>query len=275
MVNMTTVVLSGEGSRGVYQYAVLEYLISKGLEVKKLYGISSGALVSALVSQIDPPAIRSSLSEIKKIGDIFKFNPFFPFGSGFYTTSPLERTFRRLLKHHRLPLSHRKPAVVSYVDYQSGQITYKDISTLEDEDLISAVLSAVSIPGLISPYKAPYVDAGCMEINPVTYAISQGENDIAVIIGRPSSPVTMKPASGLFKGLKIAYRALDLMMHSMCMDDMLSGALAGRGVDIQLFEPLHPLADTLDFTKSKDMYSLGVRGRYRRTDVVKAMKNLS
>jgi len=114
-----------------------------------------------------------------------------------------------------------------------------------------------------------------MEINPVTYALSEGETSIAVIIGRPSSPAAAKEPTGFFKGAKIAYRSLDLMMHSMCMDDMLSGAIGGEGIDIQLFEPIYSLADTLDFTKSGDMYSLGIRGRYKRTDVVKAMKSLT
>jgi len=272
---MTTVVLSGESSRGVWQYAVLRYLISNGLEVKKLYGISSGALVSALVSQINPEAITAELQKITKISDVFKFDYLFPFKTGFYKTSPLERTLRHLLEHHRLPASSRVPGVVSYVDYLQGSLIYKDVNKLADEDLIEAVLSAVSIPGLVIPFKAPYVDAGCMEINPVTYAISQGEKSIAVIIGRPSNPAIAASPTGLFKGAKIAYRALDLMMHSMCMDDMLSGAIGGEGIDIQLFEPIYPLADTLDFTKSGDMYSLGIRGRYKRTDVVKAMKNIS
>ena len=271
---MTAVVLSGEGARGPFQWGALQYLISNGLEVSKLYGISSGGLTTALASQVEPEAVTRTLNGITSIHSLFDFNYLFPFGEGFYKTGPLKLILENLLKTARLPVARRRPGVVSYVDIEKGTLIYKDVNQLTDKEIIEAVLSAVSIPGLIVPYKWPYIDAGTMEINPVTYALSQGETSIAVIIGRPSTPTPYEKPHGLFKGVKIAYKALDLMMHASCMDDMLSGALSGCEADIQLIEPIYPLGDTLDFTKAKDSYSVGIRGRYKRTDVVKAMRNL-
>lgn len=272
---MTTVVMTGDGARGSWQLGVLLYLRSKGLEPKKYVGISSGSLVAALMSQIEPNAAASALQKITHISSVFSFKWDFLFGTGFYSSRPLEKMLRDLFEHHRLPKGRRVPGTVSFVDVEQGTLHYKDVNDLSDEDIITAVLSSISIPGLIAPYRYPYADGGTMEINPVNYALSKGEKSIAVIMGRPMEPVKFEKPTGLFKGLKIGYRALDLMMHSMCVDDLLSGAMAGTGADIQLFEPIKHLAGTLDFSKSRDLFNHGFKGTYKRTDVVKAMRALS
>lgn len=271
---MTTVVLTGDGCRGAWQLGVLMYLRTQGLEASKYVGISSGALVSALMSQIDPFAATSAIQKITSLSSVFSFKWDFFLGDGFYSSSPLQKMFRNLLENHRLPKNLRRPGTVSYVDLEQGTLHYKDVNELSDEDIIEAVMSAVSIPGLISPYKYPLADAGTMEINPVNYALSKGEKSIAVIMGRPIDPVKFERPSGLFKGAKIGYRALDLMMHAMCVDDILSGALAQSDADIQLFEPLFYLTHALDFEKSRDLFDSGMKGRYKRTDVMKAMRSL-
>ncbi len=272
---MTTVVLTGEGAKGAFSFGVVLYLRSKGLEVSKYVGISSGSLVAALMSQIDPDASTHALQKITGISSVFSFKWDFLWSDGFYTTRPIERTFRYLLENHRLPKHKRVAGTVSYVDAESGIIHYRDINELSDEDIVESVMSAISIPGLIAPYKWPFIDAGSMEINPVTYALHKGEKSIAMILGRPVEPHKISKPTGLFKGAKIGLRAVDLMMHSMCVDDILSGALAQNDADIQLFEPINYLGEALDFHKTKEFMEEGFRGRYKRTDVVKAMKALS
>lgn len=272
---MTTVVMTGDGARGSWQMGVLFYLRSKGLEPKKYVGISSGSLVAALMSQIEPNAAASAVQKITHISSVFSFKWNFLFGAGFYSSRPLEKMLRELLEFHRLPKSRRVSGAVSFVDVEQGTLHYKDVNELSDEDIITSVLSSICIPGLIAPYQYPFADGGTMEINPVNYALSKGETSIAVIMGRPIEPAQFEKPKGLFKGLKIGYRALDLMMHSMCVDDLLSGAIARTGADIQLFEPLSYLSGTLEFSYSQELFSLGLKGTYKRTDVVKAMRSLS
>jgi predicted acylesterase/phospholipase RssA len=271
---MTTVVMTGEGAKGAYQIGLVLYLRSKGMEVDKYVGISSGALGSFLFSQIEPSAIFAEAQKIKGISTFFslKWNIFQAYG--ILKTSPIESLIRRLLKKSRLHPNKRTSGVVSYVDSELGTIHYKDINKLSDEDLIEAVLSAVSIPGLIHPYKFPFIDAGVVEINPVTWAVENGVKDIAVIMGRPLLGHHFKKPSGLSKIADMAYRGVDLMMHSMCVDDLLNGSLNSQGASISLYEPKSYLGSALDFKKSQIFLDLGVKGIYNQRDMVMTMKNL-
>ena len=70
---MTTVVMTGDGCRGSWQIGVLLYLRSKGLEPKKYVGISSGSLIAALMSQIEPNAAAMALQKITHLSSVFSF----------------------------------------------------------------------------------------------------------------------------------------------------------------------------------------------------------
>lgn len=272
---MTTVVMTGGGFKNHYTTGCVLYLRSKGLEPNKYVGISGGALNAFLFSQIEPHAISDEAQKIKGLSSVFRFKWDCLWSHGVFSTTPLEKTIRRLLRDSRLPKDKRVPGVVSYVDIYTGVITYKDVNTLADEDIIESVLSAVSIPGLIDPPRYPKIDAGVVEINPVTYAVSKGDKSIAVILDRPMEGSVFIEPKGFLKVAKNGLRAIEIMMHTMCVDDILSGALNNVGADIQLFEPIQDLGGALDASKSQYFLEEGLKGRYKRTDVVKAMRSLA
>jgi predicted acylesterase/phospholipase RssA len=264
---MKTIVLTAGGARGAFSAGVISNLMDKGTyEPDSYFGISSGALVSGLFSQIDSNAIEDTITQIKSRKNLFSFNWGLLWSPGLFTSRPLECILRHLFKTARLKPNDRKPAYLAYTDISKGELIYKNINELKNVDeIIETILHAVSIPGFLKPFKMPYVDAGCLEINPVSYAISLGKKDVTLIFERQIMANTFNGTKGYFQTAQLAMRSLDLMMHRMAVDDLAMGYMYEDGVAVDIIEPKTHLGEALDFDRSAGFYGIGKAGQFTTT----------
>lgn len=149
-------VLSGGGARGVAHIGVIQALEEFGIIPTDISGTSAGSIVGSLYA-----AGHSPKEMFKVVSQVSLFNAVRP------TLAPggLLRMdgLRMLLKTH-LPEEFsglKKPMTVATVELKLGEVCYFDSG-----DLIGAIMSSCSIPGVFSPmpYRgALYVDGGVLD----------------------------------------------------------------------------------------------------------------
>lgn len=269
---MTSLVFTGEGSKFGFQMAAALREESHGREFSEYYGISSGALASFLMSYIERDAIRAVMSQIRGRSDVFSLRWDFLWKDGIFKSDPLERKISYLYDNARRIPAKVKPAYLNVCHFEKGYIETRDISKLSRIDVIQTVVEAITIPGVVSPTYYPYVDAGVLEINPVSYAIQNGSKDVLIIMGRPMMSHEFKRPTGPLGFALMGYRAIDLMMHEMCVDDILGGGLNDEDAAVKLLEPNYYLGGAFDFHRTKDFWDIGEAGSYKITDVVEKMR---
>ncbi|TXH09261.1 MAG: patatin-like phospholipase family protein, partial [Spirochaetes bacterium] len=184
-VRMTSLVFTGEGSKFGFQLGAALKEEANGRVFSEYYGISSGALASFLMSQIDRSAIRKSMLSVRGRSSVFSLRWDFLWADGIFKSDPLEREISYLLNNHRLIPARRRDAFVNVVHFEKGVIEERNLNKMAPVDIIQTVIQATSIPGVVSPKYYPYVDAGVLEINPVNYAVERGSKDILIIMARP------------------------------------------------------------------------------------------
>ena len=268
---MTMIVMTGDGARGNWTLGTMIHLLDGPLKPSGYVGISSGALNAFLLSQIKPDAICDTARKISDRSKLFSFNWNIFSSAGLFTSKPLEKILKNLLKNHRLDTKDRLPGWVSYSDLENGTIHYVDVNTLQSqEEIIEVVLSAVSIPGYVKAVRPPKYDAGVLEINPVSQAIILGAKRIVVVFARPIMANVMQPPSGWFQTAQVAYRSLDLMMHRMATDDLAMSYMYDDLESLEILETPTYLGDALDFKHADIFFEMGLSGDFVRT-VVKSL----
>jgi NTE family protein len=149
-------VLSGGGARGAAHIGVIQALEEFGIKPTRISGTSAGAIVGALYA-----AGVSSQEMFKIVSQVTIFNSVRPSlaPGGLLSMDG----FREMLKKY-LPADFNQlklPLTVAAVELKLGQITYFDSG-----ELIPAIVSSCSIPGVFSPMihrGAPYVDGGILD----------------------------------------------------------------------------------------------------------------
>lgn len=138
--------------------------------------------------------------------------------TGLMNLKPLEKRLA--------PIAQNKiniDAEIAYASSISGQIHWQSIKkgSLAGSHTES-LMRAVTIWGLIS-MRSGFFDAGCMNLAPVTRTIASRRDleRVYVILGRsPYRASSWRPSRGLFGFASALYRAVDLMMHSILMQDL-------------------------------------------------------
>lgn len=153
-------VLSGGGARGVAHIGVIQALEEFGVRPTRISGTSAGSIVGALYANgVSPKEMLRIVSQVSLFSAV---RPTLAPG-GLLRMDGL----RTLLKAH-LPedfAALKKPLTIATVELKLGQIAYFDSG-----ELIGAIMSSCSIPGVFSPmpYRgALYVDGGILDNFPV------------------------------------------------------------------------------------------------------------
>lgn len=255
-------VLTGEGARGGFQAGIIKMLFEDSEVFDRFVGISSGAVMAFLFSQIKPEAIYAMMEETDGIEDVFSFSIWATlFGEGFYKAKPLRRQISYLLKNHRLDEKDRKECEVAFCDMSYGRIIYKEISKLDDGEIEDLVVRAVSIPGIVHPEEVDFCDAGVFEINPFTREMSKEDpaSDITIISGKDlyMPYMNMAKIKGFFKIKDRAMRALDIIMYAATVDDFSNIMRKTEGfkyANVECFSYSGPYIGALEFNKSRWLF---------------------
>jgi len=172
-------VLSGGGARGVAHIGVIQALAEFGVHPTHVSGTSAGSIVGALYANGVPP--KEMLKIVSQVSLFSAVRPTLAPG-GLLRMDGL----RVLLKSH-LPEDFedlKKPLTIATVELKLGQIAYFDSG-----ELIGAIMSSCSIPGVFSPmpYRgALYVDGGILDNFPARPL----HNKCDVLVGSHCNRVT-------------------------------------------------------------------------------------
>lgn len=264
---MDVLCLTGEGAKGLFQFGSALWLQRTGLNPKAYCGISSGALVAFLLSNVERTAAIKAVRDIKKRSDIFSLNWRHLFIGGLYTSKPLEDKITSLLEHSRLDETSRKPCWIAITNLETAQSHYEDVSQLDADRAKMLVLGACSIPGMVVPHKWPIVDAGTQEINPIGFAEKTYPNSVIHLLmaRRLELQHFRLPMNPLMRTPMIASRALEVMMHALCMDNL--DCLAD-GTRLMLYMPTVSLGSALSFDRMRNYLSDGNSGKLSTTLLV-------
>ncbi|MBR0130655.1 MAG: patatin family protein, partial [Firmicutes bacterium] len=193
-------VLEGGGWKGLYTIGVLDLLMEKGINFSTVTGVSAGALsaIGYVSGQIGWSA-RIDLSyrhdrNYCGVGALLKDHGI----TGF------SYLFNELLKRHPLDEARlndpRRRIAVSATNMLTGKIEYFEKGKC---DLFQAVQASASVPYISRPVMidgVPYLDGGCAEKIPYSWARKCGEEKIVIVRTRELE-FRRKPGGSKITGL--------------------------------------------------------------------------
>lgn len=257
---MKTVVLSGGGAKGAYQWGVLEELIiNKNYKIDSIYGTSVGALNALGLSVLGIEGISNIWSNIKKTNDVFSLSwmtlgPIF--GNSMYTHKPL----RKLLNKYMLNKEIKINITVTKVNIETGELVYhrKNKGEFVDSLFIDSVIASTSVPLVSDPINEVWFDGGIREITPLKKSINDGASEIITILCNPLklNPDFKKKSTGLLKGIKKGLRAIDILTHECMVNDLRQCIKKNsddkyRKINLEIYAPSVLVTDTDEFNQPK------------------------
>ena len=273
-------VLEGGGWKGLYTVGVLDCLMQHDINLRSVAGCSAGALsaVGYVSGQIGWGA---------RIDLTYRHDPNYC-GIGAYLRdggiTGFTYLFHDLLK--ALPIDKKRfrdPSrrmAVSATNLLTGKVTYfeKGRCRLSRAIQASATVPYVSRPVVIGGI--PYLDGGCAEKIPLSWAEASGERKIVVVRTRELS---YRREPGMPKIAKLMYRKYPHFLESMAAAnerfnetaDLLEQR-AGRG-EIFLLAPSEPVTVTRfdgDMDKLGNLYWLGYHDAERAVPALRAYLEL-
>jgi len=159
--NEVNLVLSGGAARGIAHLGVLQALKEKGIKVKRVSGVSAGAIVAVLLGAgYEPLEILKLVKEVRWL-NLFKFKP--P-GLGFIGWEKARSFFNELVAAKRLE-ELSLPVNLCAVDLLEGKPLY-----FSEGPLPELLFASCAIPGVFEPVRYRrrlLVDGGLMNNLPV------------------------------------------------------------------------------------------------------------
>lgn len=214
----TAIVMSGGAAKGSIQWGALEELEKRGEAVHDFYGTSVGALNATGMAYLGLSGLSDIWSNLKKNSDILKFNwktlgPIF--GTGIYNTKGLRKIIDKAVTN-RSPIAN---STVCWVDVLSGKIQY---GRSGDEDYATAIEASAAMPFIMCAIDGHKLDGGIREVSPLKKAIQDGADRIIVLLADPlqNDPGNWPLPSRLFRGLKMIFRAVQIMNHEVSLNDI-------------------------------------------------------
>ena len=265
----TAFVFSGEGARGAYQAGILRALAKQGIEADAVYGTSSGALNATGYSYLGTERLAEVWLGIHDVSQIFKGNGIAAlWRTGAYNAMPLHKMVSNIVGKN----DPWCPVTVTRVNLLNGGLDYAVDGEMAPDEFVDAVVASASLPGLVEPHEAQWVDGGIRVITPLRKAIRDGADRLCVILG---SPPTIQPWEELpplvnlgpfkpFRAAMAAFRSLEIALHQIMMSDIRLARKRNhvkgyRNLDIQVFGPPHQLYGMLDFARAPSTVLLGER----------------
>lgn len=275
---MKSLVLSGGGAKGAYQWGALEELIlNRNQKFDHIYGTSVGALNAIGLGVLGIEGVSDIWNNINKTSDVFKFNWFSLgpiFGNSLYNHKPLRKILEKNILNKEVKIS----ITVTKVNIETGQLVYhtKNKGELVDNEFINSVLASTSVPLVSDPIDEVWFDGGIREITPLKKSIIDGTDEIIVILCNPfkQDPDFKIKSKGLFKGIKKSLRAIDILAHEVMVNDLkvcLKKNLSERYkvIKVSTFGPPVLVTDTHEFNQPKIQT---VRLQGHQLDVVNLLK---
>jgi len=207
--------LGGGGARGLAHIEFLKVLDDLGIKPSVISGTSIGAIVGAFYATgMSGREIEQLVDKLNflKIGSFFFF--FFLDITGLIKGKGVERFFRENLpikSFEELPI---KLKIVAADFWNREEIIFNQ------GDLIKAIRSSMSVPGILKPIKAKnriLVDGGT--VNPLPYDIIRNDCDytIAIDVSGVREPSGRKEIPTIFESLMMTF---ELLEHSLIEEKM-------------------------------------------------------
>ena len=275
-VTQGCLVLEGGGWKGLYTLGVLDAMMEQGINFSTVVGVSAGALsgLGYVAGQIGWGA-RIDLTyrhdnhycgvgAFRRDHGITGFSYLF---DEILTAMPLNE--KRLM-------DPKRRLAVSATNLVTGQVEYFEKGSC---DLFRAVQASASVPYVTQPVMidgVPYLDGGCAEKIPLSWAKKTGEDKLVVVRTREMS-YRRKP--GASKIADRMYRRYPAFVQSLknanadfnrTVDELEREAAAGK---ILLIAPSRPVTVKRfdgDMDKLGELYWLGYHDMKDRADDLKA-----
>lgn len=168
-------ILCGGGSRGAVEIGLWKGLCELGITVDLVVGSSVGALNGAFIAAEVPAEQLTQLWEQVRARDILSFN--YRLLASFKRTSSVydNYRFRRFIEHH-LPARRFDELRIPFIAVGTDLMTGNPV-TIEDGNLIDAILASAALPGLFPPVPIDgrlIIDGGISNNCPIDVAIQKG-----------------------------------------------------------------------------------------------------
>lgn len=254
-------VLTGEGSRGAHQAAVLAKLSAENIRPDFISGVSSGAINAAAYSMLGPYGNLRIWQDIEGLSDLFSFNWKFLWENGIFTSQPIRKKLLQFAKEDTdipfaFPVTSAKTGEATWLNVPKGTAC---------EEFIDALISAVTIPCMVRSENGLF-DGGAVTLCPLKPAIEAGCDTLYVIMGRSPLQASKFIEQTRFPFLSYGYRFIDLLMHNLLLGDLTraveinelvkSGKSERKVLDIKIVYPTFPLYDALGFKHCLEMTDL-------------------
>lgn len=241
---------SGEGARGSIQSGIAFGLHKQGINADFTIGVSSGSICAASYAYLGPEGLANMWSNVKNIFNVFGIN-YNLFGkTGLLNQKPMKKIVSNALKNRPICES-----VVVRMNIENGMMDYVSNKQVDSKEFEDAILSSVAITALVED-KDGWVDAGSRQLTPLKQCIEAGCSDIYVIMGRPLELQYWEKPKGLFKLIKMAFRALDITLYEVMIRDINNCLRTQKdpdfkNINIFLVEPKELLFDSINFNMCK------------------------
>lgn len=267
-------VLEGGGWKGLYTLGVLDAMMEKGINFSTVVGVSAGALsgLGYVAGQIGWGA---------RIDLTYRHDKQYC-GAGAlrrdHGITGFSYLFEDILK--AMPLDEERLAdpsrrlVVSATNLISGQVEYFEKGNC---DLYRAIQASASVPYVTQPVmidNVPYLDGGCAEKIPMTWARSSGEKKLVVVRTRELSyrrkPGAPKLADKMYRRYPAFVDSLKQAneQFNQTVEELEQEAAAGQIFLIAPSEPVTVKRFDGDMEKLGALYWLGYRDVNARMDML-------
>jgi len=179
-----TLVLSGGAAKGLSAIGVIEVLKENKIPIKRIVGISAGALIGAAYCTNQLNQLKEFLLSLSK-WKLFRL--FFSLPTLTYVCSlrKLDKILRDMFKNTKLENLKTQLTVVAY------NITKEKKEVFKKGTIFNAIRASLAAPGFFKPYKinnSKYVDGAVIQIVPVEEAKKFKEKIVAVNVENIKSP---------------------------------------------------------------------------------------
>ena len=287
-----SLVLSGGGAKGSFQYGAIRYLWDEGCDFDHIYGVSVGSLNGAMVAQGDVEKLGhlwASISNEKvytgglKLWSLVKVL----FGQrSFYSNKPLQGMISEYIDPRRMKVPFR----AGTVEMCTGAWRLWDVNNMDVYAARKAILASTAIPIIWEPVylQGEQVDGGVRTQTPLMAAMEDGADEIIVVLCNPEVGITQTNRNKLKDVLGIAERTVDILSNEIAVEEVQQALRINRMViqaeehgvalynrkgrlykyiPIKLIAPEYPLQDALDFSHERVVKSINY-GRYMAKQVM-------
>lgn len=262
-------VLSGGGSFGCFEMAVVSALILEGKGYWDMFtGVSAGSFNASFLSCIEKDKEVDSINLFKRLwGDIKNSNVFqkeyFFNGLSFYTSDKYKKTVIEVYKD-KIPVRPVMISATSLIKSKSVIFTNEDIKNHGFTDI---VMASSSIPFIFQPYYFSddyFIDGGftsnilldeainfCIE----NYPEEDIQIDVIVCSKKISSETLNKNTLNI---PKLVEKVIGIIEQQMEYFEIIKNIKFPKNVKVKVYEPKNkPGVSFLDFDKSEELWNYG------------------